>query len=133
MNRQLEAEMAAAGPMSGSATASVEGRFPGLPAAVLHKIRFLGPLTIAEIATFCAVSRRDVEAAVEELRLSGEPIVAGNDGLHLTENPDELETYVQARRRRIASIYLGNRSLRRTARRMREVEDERIGLTLWAS
>lgn len=76
-------------------------------------------------------TRRDVEEAVESLRLAGEPIVGGNDGLRLTENPDELERYLNGRRRRMASIYLGSRSLRATLRHMREVQDEEAGLTLF--
>jgi hypothetical protein len=126
VNRQLEAEVAEVGsPAEASARG---GSLPGDPPnAVLHAIRFYGPLTIEEVRSFVRVSRREVEAAVEELRLRGEPIVGGNDGLHVTEDPVELEAYVDARRRRIASIYLGCRSLRRTARRMRE----RADLTLW--
>ena len=103
----------------------------GAPLALQHNVlRLLRiPTTIADLAVLCNVSRRDIEACVEELRLRGEPIVAGNDGLHVTEDPAELEQYVDARRRRIASIYLGCRSLRRTARRMRE----RADLTLWGA
>lgn len=105
----------------------MSGTSPALNPRVLHAIRFSGPLTIEEIRAFVRASRRDVEAAVEELRLAGEPIVGGSDGLHITEDATELERYVDARRRRIVSIYMGNRSLRRTARRMRE----RADLTLW--
>lgn len=83
--------------------------------------------TIGELCSQLRKSRREVEEAVEFLRLRGEPIVAGNDGLHLTEDPDELTAYVEARRRRMASIYLGSRALRRTLRYMRE----RADLTLW--
>jgi hypothetical protein len=82
--------------------------------------------------TLCShlhASRRDVEAAVESLRLAGHPIIGGADGLRLTEDPDELEKYVEARRRRMASIYLGSRALRKTLRRLRERSD----LTLWGA
>lgn len=96
---------------------------------VRHWLR-MAPATIADLALMIHCSRREVEEAVESLRLSGEPIIAGNDGLRLTENPDELAAYVEARRRRAVSIYLGTRALRRTAARMREVRDERDGLTL---
>lgn len=88
----------------------------------------LAPATINYLRLMCHdASRRDVEAAVEALRLRGEPIVGGNDGLRLTENPDELAAYVEARRRRMASIYLGSRALRRTVRRLRE----RTDLVFW--
>lgn len=119
MERPVVGEMVRAGE-------SLPGDSP-LLADVLRNIRSMGPVTIRDLATFCAVSRRDVEAAVEELRLAGEPIVADNDGLRLTNDYLELEAYIEARRRRIASIYMGNRALRTTARRMREREE----LTLW--
>lgn len=83
--------------------------------------------TIADLALLCAVPRRSVEEAVESLRLRGEPIVGGNAGLWLTEDPDELAAYIEARRRRLVSIYAGNRALRRTLRHMREARD----LTFW--
>lgn len=98
-----------------------------------HEVRHwlhMAPATIADLALMIGCSRREVEEAVEALRLGGEPIVGGNDGLRLTEDPDELARYVEARRRRAVSIYLGTRALRRTAARMREVRDERDGLTL---
>jgi hypothetical protein len=63
--------------------------------------------------------------------LKGEPIVGGNEGLRLTEDPDELARYVEARRRRLVSIYRGNRRLRQTVRHMREAQAEADGLTLW--
>lgn len=85
------------------------------------------PRTLDELRLSLHVSRREVEAAVEALRLSGEPIVGGNDGLHLTTDPDELAAYVEARRRRLATIYRGNRALRSTVRRLRE----RVDLTLF--
>lgn len=95
--------------------------------AVLHAVRFYGPLTIEEVRAFVRASRRDVEAAVEELRLAGEPIVGGNDGLHLTDDPVELEHYLEARRRRAAQIHRGTMRLRTTLRHMRE----RTDLVLW--
>lgn len=87
------------------------------------------PHTLDELRLDLGVSRRDVEAAVEALRVDGHPIVGGNDGLHLTSDPVELEQYVAARRRRVVSIYLGTRALRLTARRLRE----RVDLTLFGS
>jgi biotin operon repressor len=96
---------------------------------VLHWLR-IQPATIEELRLMLHTTRRDVEEAVESLRLAGEPIVGGADGLRLTENPEELAAYVEARRRRAVSIYLGTRALRRTAARMREVRDEQDGLTL---
>jgi hypothetical protein len=102
-------------------------------AEVLHTIRFFGPVKISEVCALTNLPRREVEAAVESLRIRGEPIIGGKAGLRLTEDPDELLRYVQARRRRMFSEWRGTRALRRTAKRMREVEDERIGLTLWGA
>jgi len=94
---------------------------------VLTAIKGWGPLPIAEIAALCSLSRRDVEAEVEELRLAGEPIVGDGRGLRYVEDPSELEKYVQARRRRMLSEWKGTVSLKRTLRRMRERE----ALVLW--
>jgi biotin operon repressor len=96
---------------------------------ILAVIRDAGPVTIADLARNLGRSRRDIEAAVEELRLAGEPIVGGSDGLRLTSDPDELAAYLEARRRRMASQYRGSRALRRTLRAMRE----RADLTLWGA
>jgi hypothetical protein len=107
----------------------------GAPTAheVLHWLR-IAPATLDDLRLMirsAGGSRRVIEEAVETLRLRGEPIVGGNDGLHLTDNPDELDRYVQARRRRAVSIYLGTRALRLTAKHMREAQDAEAGLTLW--
>jgi biotin operon repressor len=57
-----------------------------------------GACTIESLARLCGVSRRDIEEAVETLRLDGEPIVAGPYGLRLTDDPEELSAYVKGRR-----------------------------------
>ena len=87
------------------------------------------PTTIYEITVLTGASRRDVESTVEALRLRGEPIIAGNDGLFLCEDPDRLSEYIAARRRRMLSEWKGTVSLRRTLRRMRERDE----LTLWGA
>lgn len=84
--------------------------------------------TLDEIARQLGVPRREVEQLVEGWRLAGKPIVAGARGVRWTDDPDELAAYLDARRRRLVSIYAGNRALRVTLRRMRERED----LTLWS-
>jgi len=109
--------------------ASMSGVPTALERDVLRLLRI--STTIADLALLCSVPRRSVEEAVESLRLRGEPIVGGNDGLRLTEDPDELEAYIEARRRRLVSIYAGNRALRRTLRHMKEAADARAFLTLW--
>lgn len=89
----------------------------------LSLLRSGRPLTIDDLRRALVVPRREVEAAIESLRLQGEPIIGGNDGLRLTDDPIELAKYVEARRRRMVSIYLGSRALRRTARRLQERRD----------
>lgn len=87
------------------------------------------PTTIADLATLTGHSRREIEEAVEVLRLRGEPIIGGNEGLKLTESADALGVYLEVRRRRAAQIHRGTMALRRTLRRMRERDD----LTLWGA
>jgi biotin operon repressor len=100
-------------------------------ARVLATLR-AGPSTIDDLRFRLGYTRRDVEEAVETLRLAGEPIVGGTEGLRLTEDPEELAAYLEARRRRMASIYLGSRSLRRTLRGLRDRRAASEGLTLWS-
>lgn len=79
---------------------------------------------LGDLAADLGLVRRDVENAVQSLRLQGHPIVAsGVRGVCLTDDPARLEQYVQQRRERGVSEYAGTRALRRTARRMREQAD----------
>lgn len=94
----------------------------GTPLEVLRLLRTTSS-TIDELRLILRVPRREIEGAVEELRLRGEPVIGGSEGLRLTEDPAELAKYLDARRRRMASIYLGSRALRRTLRRMQERAD----------
>jgi biotin operon repressor len=75
--------------------------------------------TLSDLATVLHLSRRDVEAAVGTLRLSGHPVVGGNEGVKLTNDPLELDAYVSQRRYRTAAIHRGTMALRSTLRRMR--------------
>jgi biotin operon repressor len=84
--------------------------------------------TIDELSRRLRCPRRAVENAIENLRLSGEPIIAGAEGVRLTDNPRELGEYVEARRRRAAEIHRGTMRLRSTLRRM-----EQGDLTLWGA
>lgn len=91
------------------------------------------PYTLGALASHLRVPRRSVEEAVQSLRLKGEPIVGGNDGLRLVTDPAELDAYIAARRRRGVSEYLGTRALRQTARRLKEAQDADEGLTLFGT
>ena len=102
------------------------GPLSGTPWDVLLLLRG-APSTIDDLRLILRVPRREIEGAVEELRLRGEPIVGGSEGLRLTEDPAVLADYLEARRRRTAHIHRGTMRLRTTLRRMRE----RADLTLW--
>jgi hypothetical protein len=85
------------------------------------------PSITLRLARLCGVSRRDIEEAVETLRLDGEPIVAGPYGLRLTDDPEELSAYVKGRRDRARSILRASRPLRATVDRLRQ-RDLTLGL-----
>ncbi len=78
-----------------------------------------GDWTIEELSRALAMPRRDIEAAIETLRLEGNPIIAGARGVRLTDNPAELAAYLEARRRRLVSQYKGTRALRRALNHLR--------------
>ena len=86
--------------------------------ALLHSSEANEWHTIANIATRLGCSRRVVEESLEHLRLNGEPIIAGKEGVRLSTDPAEIRAYAQGRRSRLASIARGTRSLLRTARRL---------------
>jgi len=86
-------------------------------------------ITMSQLARTVGCSRREAEAAIETLRLQGQPIVADNAGLRLTNDPVELQAYLEARRRRLVSQYKGTRALRRALRRLKE----RTDLTLFGA
>lgn len=83
--------------------------------------------TLSGLASELGLCRRDVEAAIEALRLRGEPVIGGNEGVKLTQDPLELDGYVSQRRYRTAAIHRGTMALRSTLRRMRFGDQE----TLW--
>ena len=75
--------------------------------------------TISGLAEAAGLSRRDIEAALESLRLSGAPVIGGASGVKLTNDPVELEAYLAQRRYRTAAIIRGTMRLRSTLHRMR--------------
>ena len=91
-------------------------------------IRRHGPITLRDIARMTHLSRRDCEAAVQDLRLRGEPVIDdGQLGLRYTDDPDELAGYVKSRRQRARTILAAARPLRETERRLRQ-RDMVLGL-----
>ena len=75
--------------------------------------------TISFLAQQLGLSRRDVEAGIEALRLRGEPVIGGNEGIKYTLDLTELEAYIAGRRLRTAAIHRGTMALRGRLRRMR--------------
>lgn len=84
--------------------------------------------TIAGLADVLGVSRRDVEAAIEALRLHGAPVIGGQEGVKLTDDPLELEAYISGRRMRTAAIHRGTMKLRATLNHMRHGAQRSFGL-----
>lgn len=74
--------------------------------------------TIAYLAESLGWPRRAVEEGIELARLGGAPIIGGNDGVKLSDDPREVRAYAEDRRRRLVSIAKGTRALLTTARRM---------------
>ena len=68
---------------------------------------------------------RRVQAATQELRLAGWPVVSDGDGMRLTDSPAEVRACVAALRRRRATQALTIRALRVTAAQMEQPR------TLW--
>jgi len=87
------------------------------------------PATLAELAEWCHASRRDVEAAVQELRHQGNPIVSDGEGIRWSDDPAEVAACARALRRRLVTQYRTLRSLQTTARRMAATEEP----TLWGN
>ena len=70
-------------------------------------------------------SIRRVQAACQEARLAGWPIVSDGDGVRLETDPAAVAACALALRRRAITQCVTARALRRTAARMREP------MTLW--
>lgn len=62
---------------------------------------------------------RRVQAAIQEARLAGWPIVSDGEGVRLSFDPGEVAACAVALRRRAVTQWLTARALRRTAERMR--------------
>ena len=84
-------------------------------------------VTIGQLAEGLLMPRRSVEAAIEELRRSGAPIVTGRTGVWLTQDPKELMDSYRRLRSRALHQLANLRAMQRTARAMAGTRQE----TLW--
>lgn len=84
---------------------------------VLRTIERYGPIPTSDIAWLTIMSRREVEEAVQALRLAGRPIIAGAAGLSLAQTSDEVRAWLDSNDGRIRSMLATRRAMKR-ARRM---------------
>ena len=87
------------------------------------------PQTKRVLAEKSGYSVRDVELLIHAARLEGVPIVSSADGYWLSANGAEIAVCADRLRRRAINQLLTARALRRTARRLRGVEQRE----LWAA
>ena len=84
--------------------------------------------SLGSLAERLGWSRRTVEAAVQECRLSGRPVASCAQGVYVGDLRDIEETMAQLERR-LASQYATLRAMRRCRDGLRKVQQQ----TLWAS
>ncbi len=96
-------------------------------------LRLLGNASAkqADMAFVLGLSIRQVQSALQQLRLEGHPVFTSEDGVRLAQTADEARACSDALRRRLVSQYRTYKALRNTARRMRDEENRRESLTLW--
>jgi biotin operon repressor len=95
---------------------------PDFPSLVATHLFWGKPVTISQIAEDMKVSRRQVEHAIEQLRLDGTPICTGSPGVWLSQSAPELYAHAERLRSRAIHVLLGARALRATARRHERVQ-----------
>lgn len=77
---------------------------------------------IGWFAEHLSLSRREVEAAIQQLRLDGKPVASGPDGVWLTDDPADLWATYSGLRGRIASQSATAWAVRKTLRRMKAAD-----------
>ena len=84
-------------------------------------------VAISALAESYGLSRRRVERDLEELVLSGVPVIACSEGVYVADSVEEVERYADQLEARIGSQLRRIRALRRWA------AEKRQPLTLWAA
>ena len=87
--------------------------------------------TQPDMAFVLGLSIRQVQAACEELRRAGHPIISSGDGMRLAQTSAEAYACAEALSKRAAAQWVTSQALMDTARRMRASEDNLARLTLW--
>jgi biotin operon repressor len=77
----------------------------------------------ADLAFVLGLSIRQVQSALQSLRLEGKPVLSDGDGIRLAQTADEARACADALRRRLRSQYRTYRALRNTARAMHLAEN----------
>jgi biotin operon repressor len=91
---------------------------------VLLYVTLSGPVTIADIARDLGLPRREVEQAIQSLRLQGNPIATGQDGVRLARTADELAESNRSLHHRLVQQYQTLRAQRRAEARLRAGESD---------
>lgn len=82
--------------------------------------------TIGYLSEALRVSRRDIETAIQEMRLRGEPIVTGAEGVRFSLDPTEVRANAMKLRDRALTQMHTAKALDDTADRL-----EAAPMTLW--
>lgn len=98
---------------------------------------YRGRLTQHELADAVRCSVREVQEAIQSLRLAGWPICSSSDGVHpgvwlATDAASVLANAKRLQRRAVHQL-VTSRALRRTGRRMAVQEAAAQRLTLWSA
>lgn len=97
---------------------------------VLLYLTLAGPATIRDIALDLGASRRDVEQAIQQLRLEGNPICSGAAGVRLARTADELAASNRSLHHRLREQYRTLRAQRRAEAQLRARENRDLTLGL---
>lgn len=85
--------------------------------------------TIRDLTIAAGTSRREVEEAIQQLRLEGNPIATGQHGVRMAHTADELAESNRSLHHRLKAQYQTLRAQRRAEARLRQRESTQA--TLW--
>ena len=91
------------------------------------------PITLTDLSWALGIGRREVEHAVQELRLSGRPVVSGGSGVRLARDATEALACAARLRTRALTQMATARALRDAGRRLEAQEAAQGRLTLWGA